>query len=112
MNVSNTKNVILQGIRACPGIVQGKVFIIENPGTYVIFPDNHIMVTKYTTPLLALAILKCKGIITEQGGITSHAATIARELGIPCIVSCKSAIEKLSNEMEVILDGTKGCVYG
>lgn len=109
----NGNKIILKGVPASPGVVKGKVVVIEDPGTHVgTFPDNHILVTKYTTPFFILVILKCKGIITEQGGITSHAATIARELGIPCVVGCKDATKKLSNRMEVILDGKNGYVYG
>lgn len=104
--------VILKGMAASPGTSEGKIYRIENPEVSADCPRGYIIVAEFTTTHLTKALHKCSGIITEKGGITSHAAIVARELGIPCIVNCKDALKKLNNAMEVKLDGTKGCVYG
>ena len=50
-------------------------------------------------------------IITEEGGLTSHAAIVSLELGIPCVVSAKDALSLLSDEMIVTVDGYSGIIY-
>lgn len=105
-------DVILKGVVASQGTTEGKIFKIENPEISADCPRGYIIVAEFATTHLIKAMHKCSGIITEKGGITSHVAVVARELGIPCIVNCKDVLKKLNNEMEVILDGTKGCVYG
>jgi len=105
------RKVILKGFPASPGVVSGKIFKIQDPGRFVEVPIGNIVVTEFATPLLTLVLLNCTGIVTEKGGVTCHAATIARELGIPCIVGAEGALKKLMDGMEVTLDGTKGSVY-
>ena len=50
-------------------------------------------------------------IVTDRGGILSHAAIISRELGKPCIVGTKSATQKLKNGQEVIIDANRGIIF-
>lgn len=104
--------VLLKGISASGGKVKGKVSVVKNPAKMGDIKENSILVTPFTTPLMVVAIFKASGIITDIGGITSHAATISRELGIPCIVGTKNATELLKDGMEVLVDGDEGFVYG
>ena len=53
---------------------------------------------------------KAGAIVTDRGGMLSHAAITARELKIPCIVGCKDATKKLSDGDEVVVDATRGVV--
>ena len=53
---------------------------------------------------------KISAIVTDEGGITSHAAIISRELGIPCIVGCKIATKALKDGMKIEVDTEKGIV--
>jgi pyruvate,water dikinase len=50
-------------------------------------------------------------IVTEQGGFTCHAAIVARELRIPCVVGCGSFLDQLPSNVEVTVDGSTGHVY-
>lgn len=111
MMASETK-IILQGIPASGGKTQGKVSIVRNISELADIERGNILVAPYTNPLLTVAIFKASAIITEQGGITSHAATIAREVGIPCVVGANDATTILKEDMEVIVDGDKGIIYG
>ncbi|MEM5782358.1 MAG: PEP-utilizing enzyme [Candidatus Aenigmatarchaeota archaeon] len=107
----NKKNILLKGIPASNGIVKGKVSIILNPSMNSKMKRGNILVTHSTNPLFTPAILKAKGIITEKGGILCHAAIIARELDIPCLVSVEKATQILRDNQEIILDGNKGIIY-
>lgn len=69
-----------------------------------------VLVTGSTGPELILACKKAGAIVTEEGGITSHAAIISRELGIPCVIGTKIATEVLKDGDRVEVDATKGIV--
>lgn len=69
-----------------------------------------ILVTDYLPPSISTLEKSVVGIIVEEGGILSHAACIAREFGIPCIVSVENAIEMLSNKT-IEIDGGEGTVW-
>jgi len=63
-----------------------------------------------TSPDFIIAIKKCSAIVTNLGGITSHAAIISREFGIPCIVGAKNATEILKTGDLVEVDADNGIV--
>ncbi|RJS75589.1 hypothetical protein CW714_00170 [Methanophagales archaeon] len=69
------------------------------------------IVTVMTNPMYVVAIQKAKAIVTDVGGMICHAAIIARELGLPCVVGTGKATKILKDNMEGIVDGTKGIVY-
>jgi pyruvate,water dikinase len=101
----------LKGITACPGKVKGKIWKIENPIEVPPSKKGYIVIIPFTTPIIALAISESKAIICEKGGITSHAAIIAREFGIPCIVGVKNLLETFKNGQTVIVDADKAEIY-
>jgi len=105
------KETDLKGITASPGIVEGKVLIIKNPAKPVEPKRGCIIVTTFTTPVIALALTEAAGIICEKGGLTCHAAIIAREFNIPCIVGVKNTLKRLKNNQTIILDANKGKIY-
>ena len=72
------------------------------------FQEGDILVTHMTTPKFTPIIKKSKGIITDEGGITCHAAIVARELKIPCVVGVKSATKRLKDGVKVVLNGDTG----
>ncbi|OIP75518.1 MAG: hypothetical protein AUK06_01625 [Parcubacteria group bacterium CG2_30_36_18] len=107
------QKIIFKGIPASPGIVKGEVKIVKSfDDTLKI--NGEIIVTSFLTPDFVNLIKrnsKIKGIITKNGGITCHAAIVAREYKIPYIAGVGEATEKLKNNMTVILDGGKGIIY-
>ncbi|MFQ6119046.1 MAG: PEP-utilizing enzyme [Methanosarcinales archaeon] len=112
MRDKQNKKVILKGIAASPGMVKGFVRIAFDPTDALKkFQKDDILVTPMTDPSWTICIGKAKAIITNSGGILSHAAIVAREMGIPAVVGTKDATEKLKHGMEVIVDGSKGVVY-
>lgn len=110
---------IIKGIAASRGIAKGNVFVLSsNFDTYDRLddllrevPDGIILVSETTSPDIISACYKAKGIVTNQGGLGSHAAIISREIGIPCVVGTKNATHMLKNGDLVCVDGMTGEVH-
>jgi pyruvate,water dikinase len=104
----------LKGIPASSGIGEGPPLIVENIRNPSADPNkkNFVLIVPYATPMLTLLMLKAIAIVTEKGGKLSHAAIVARELGIPCVVGVEHCIQKLKEADWIFVDGDKGMVYG
>jgi len=106
------KPPILKGLAASPGVAVGKVKIVlsvEEASKKI--QKGDILVTRMTSPDWTPFMKIASAIITTEGGITSHASIVSRELGIPCVVGVSNALEKLKDEMIVTVDGTTGLIY-
>jgi pyruvate,water dikinase len=108
---SHEGTVILQGQGASPGIACGKVAIVNDVKDIGKVHEGDIMVTRMTNPDMVPAMKKVAGIITDEGGLTCHAAIVSRELGTPAIVGTKTGTQILSEGQTVTIDGEKGLVY-
>jgi len=102
--------IILKGAPASPGIVSGPVKII-NVKQLDKIKSGDIMVTDMTTPDFVPAMKRAAGIITNRGGLTSHAAIVSRELGVPCIVGTETATKMLKEGQVVTVNGITGEIY-
>lgn len=100
----------LTGNIANPGRAVGKVRLIEPHVKNQKFKTGEVLVTKMTTPDLMPFIRKSSAIITDEGGVTSHAAIVSRELNKPCIIGTKIATQVLKNGDLVEVDANKGIV--
>lgn len=100
----------IYGIVASLGIAKGLVKIVKSRKNIGKVKLGDILVAPTTHPDLMLAIRRCAAIITDSGGITSHAAIISRELKIPCIVGTKIATQVLKDGDLVEVDANKGIV--
>lgn len=109
--VSKSLQEILTGAPASPGIVSGPVKIVSHIKYLDKVKSGDIMVTDMTTPDFVPAMKRAKGIITNRGGLTSHAAIVSRELGVPCIVGTTTATKLLKDTQIVTLDGHTGKIY-
>ncbi|MHC1584769.1 MAG: phosphoenolpyruvate synthase, partial [Candidatus Syntropharchaeia archaeon] len=105
------KEIILKGLAASPGYASGKVRVIEHVDGIKEFKSGEILVTTMTSPDWVPAMRSAKAIITNDGGMTCHAAIISRELGIPAIVGTRNATKVLKTGMEVTVDAIHGVVY-
>ncbi len=94
--------------RVGTGIIRGVVKKIVNPREMSKMKKGQILVTWMTTPDFVPAMRKAKAIITDEGGITSHAAIVSRELGIPCIIGTKIATKVFKDGDVVEVDTNKG----
>ncbi len=103
--------ILVKGLPASPGIGIGKVKIIKSKEEIGKIKQGDVLVTKMTNPDFVPAMKKAVAIVTDEGGLTSHAAIVSRELGIPAIVGTKNATEVLKDDMEVTVDAKSGVVY-
>ena len=97
----------INGHCASPGKVSGKVKILSSPEQEI---NGEIVVTELTTPNNLHQIRNAAAIITNKGGILSHAAIVCREIGKPCIVGTGNATEILQDGQEVEVDAESGTV--
>lgn len=100
----------LAGSCACPGTATGTIKTINVPEEMGKMQQGDIMLSHTTFPALVPAMKKAAAIITEDGGITCHAAIVARELQTPCIVGCKNALAILKDGDKVEVDANTGTV--
>ena len=100
----------ITGIPASSGVFTGKVKIIPKTFEYKRLPKDTVVVTKMTRPEFVLGIDSIAAIITDQGGNLCHAAIIARELKIPCIVGTQNATATLKSGQIVTVNGDEGIV--
>ena len=103
--------VLIRGLGASPGLASGTVKVILSLDELDKVQDGDVMVTTMTTPDMVPAMKRATGIVTDEGGVTCHAAIISRELGIPCVVGTGDATTTLKENDEVTADGKKGLVY-
>lgn len=108
---TGVEKVILQGQGASPGIASGKVTIVHDVKDIGKVKDGDIMVTRMTNPDMVPAMRKVSAIITDEGGMTCHAAIVSRELGTPAVVGTKTGTQVLSEGQIVTVDGEKGLIY-
>ena len=103
---------VLKGTIACKGkggIITGKVRIVHDPARDT-FLEGEVLVTTMTRPEFVPIMKKAIAIITNEGGLTSHAAIVSRELGVPCIIGAKNASRVLKDGDTVEVDANKGIV--
>ena len=114
-NISHEKKILLRGLPASPGVASGTIHIIDDPKHINEFKPGEILVTKMTSPDWVPAMQKAAAIITDNGGMTSHAAIVSREMQIPCIVGANSlgtsAVTTLRTGQIVTVDAKNGIVY-
>ncbi|NJE75459.1 phosphoenolpyruvate synthase [Thermococcus sp. ES12] len=103
--------VILKGLGASPGIGAGRVVVIFDASEIDKVKEGDVLVTTMTNPDMVPAMKRASAIVTDEGGRTSHAAIVSRELGIPAVVGTKEATKKLKTGDYVTVDGTRGVVY-
>jgi pyruvate,water dikinase len=99
---------ILKGIAIGSQITAGKVRVIKDVEKINEFQSGEILVTEMTDPDWEPIMKIAKGIITEKGGRTAHAAIVSRELGIPAVVGVSGALEKLKTGDEITIDNSQG----
>jgi len=104
-------SVLLQGQGASPGIATGRVAIIKHVKDQGSVKEGDILVAKMTNPDMVPAMRRVSGIITDEGGMTCHAAIVSRELGTPAVVGTKKATSLLKDGQIVTIDGDRGIIY-
>tara|TARA_Y100000034_G_scaffold65035_1_gene78689 strand:- start:13542 stop:15881 length:2340 start_codon:yes stop_codon:yes gene_type:complete len=103
--------VVLTGLSASPGIAFGKIKIVKSMNDLQKINQGDVLVTKMTNPDMVVTMQKASAIITDEGGITSHAAIVSREMGIPAVVGTQEATLKLKEGEIITINGFTGKIY-
>ncbi|ELZ48261.1 phosphoenolpyruvate synthase [Halorubrum californiense DSM 19288] len=109
-NGDDDADVLVDGLGASPGIVSGAVRIVHKLDHLDQVQEGDVMVTEMTMPDMVPAMKRAAGIVTDEGGMTSHAAIISRELGVPAVVGAGNGTRVLEDGQQVTLDGDKGTI--
>ncbi|RMI33719.1 phosphoenolpyruvate synthase [Nocardia stercoris] len=102
--------VLVTGLGAAPGQATGAVRVLRSPAEGSTLRDGEILVAPMTDPDWLPTISRAAAVVTDRGGMTCHAAIVARELGVPCVVGTGSGTTALTDGMLVRVDGAAGSV--
>ncbi len=106
-----TGKILVKGETASAGVISGPVKIIKDAKELNLIKKGDIMVTTMTNPDMVPAMQKAAAIVTDEGGLTSHAAIVSREMGAPCIVGTEIGTKVLKDGQIVTVNATQGMVY-
>jgi len=110
VRTEQNKDAAVSGQTGSPGKAKGPIVIVDAANLDVNFPEGGILVCAVTTPDFVPLMQKAAAIVTDQGGILSHAAIVARELKKPCIVGTQNATKILKNGQFVSVNANSGTV--
>jgi len=92
------------------GLVIGRAFVAATPQEAAPLKKGEILVVPQTTPDYIVIMKRAAAIVTDEGGMTCHAAIVSRELGVPCVVGTKIATRVLKTGDKVEVDANSGIV--
>jgi len=103
--------LIIKGDPAGPGIAVGYARVVASANQIAEVHAGEVLITKMTTPDFVPAMKRAVAIVTDEGGQTSHAAIVSRELGIPCVVGTKNATKLIKNGLVLTVNGSTGEIF-
>ena len=101
---------LVRGLGASPGVATGRVRVLTNTAQSAQLQPGEVLVAPMTSPDWVPLMRRAAAIVTDAGGMTSHAAIVSRELGIPCVVGTRSATRTLRDGVQVTVNGKEGTV--
>jgi len=103
---------LLSGTPASPGTASGRARVFDKPTEDQALEPGDILVTVVTDPMSFVDIIEnAAALVTDLGGITSHPAILARELGIPCVVGTRTGTQTIKDGTTIMVDGSAGQIY-
>ena len=107
---SGTQAPLVRGLGASPGAATGRVRVLAKIEQSAQLQPGEVLVATMTSPDWVPLMRRAAAIVTDAGGMTSHAAIVSRELGIPCVVGTRTATRTLRDGMQVTVNGKDGTV--
>src|SRR3954449_3155756 len=101
---------LLRGLAASPGVVEGTARRVSGPHEFDRIIRGDVLVTESTTEAFNILLPLLGGVVTDSGGLLSHAAIVAREYGIPGVVGTREATDRIADGARVRVDGDAGTV--
>src|SRR5262249_48651584 len=99
---------VLYGLAACKGVYEGPARRVSSPAEFGRIAKGDVLVTESTTEAFNILLPLLGAIVTDNGGLLSHAAIVAREYGIPGVVGTREATERIGDGVRVRVDGDAG----
>jgi pyruvate,water dikinase len=99
---------LLRGISASPGVCEGVARVILDPREFSRLAQGDVLVAQSTSEAFNVLLPLLGAIVTDAGGLLSHAAIVAREYGIPAVVGTREATALIPDGARVRVDGDKG----
>ncbi|MDV6014212.1 phosphoenolpyruvate synthase [Haloechinothrix sp. LS1_15] len=103
-------NVLVTGLAAAPGVATGRARALTSPESGKQLREGEVLVAPMTNPDWLPTLRKASAVVTDSGGMTCHAAIVARELGVPCVVGTGNATRVLATGTMITVDGKAGIV--
>lgn len=101
---------IIRGSAACRGKISGLVRVVLEISDMAMFKEGEVLVSSMTVPDFLPIMKKAAAFVTDEGGITCHAAIVAREMNKPCIIGTKFATQMLKDGDRVEVDANEGTI--
>ncbi|HEV2124123.1 MAG TPA: PEP-utilizing enzyme [Chloroflexota bacterium] len=98
----------VRGLAVSPGVYEGSARLIHGAQDFARIEKGDVLVTRATSPAFNTVLPLLGAIVTDRGGLLSHAAIVAREYGIPAIVGCIDASARIPDTARVRVDGNTG----
>lgn len=114
LNALNTESdaeseaLVVRGLGASPGVYTGTARVIAGPEEFDRVMQGDVVVTRSTSEAFNIVLPLLGGVVTDSGGLLSHAAIVAREYGIPGVVGSRDATKVIPDGAQVRIDGTAG----
>ncbi len=105
---AENKETVLYGLAASKGVYEGPARRVAGPPEFGRIAKGDVLITESTTEAFNILLPLLGGIVTDNGGLLSHAAIVSREYGIPGVVGTREATERISDGMLVRVDGDAG----
>ena len=99
---------VLYGLAASKGVYEGPARRVSGPSEFGRIAKGDVLVTASTTEAFNILLPLLGGIVTDNGGLLSHAAIVSREYGIPGVVGTREATERIADGVRVRVDGDAG----
>lgn len=109
---SHQESLLASGKGVCGGSVEGIARIVQDARGLGAVQPGEIVVMPMTDPDFIRVADRAAALVTDQGGLLCHAAILARELNLPCIVGCHDATQTIATGQRVRVDGVNGLVLG
>jgi pyruvate,water dikinase len=105
---AQNEDKVLYGIAASKGVYEGPARRVSGPSEFGQIVKGDVLITESTTEAFNILLPLLGGIVTDNGGLLSHAAIVSREYGIPGVVGTREATERIANGVRVRVDGDAG----